>query len=354
MTDALTKLTYQAFQQGKSYFSLTHQTLVNQLLNWINPIATEAKTEPLSPAILLKVQSLLNQIIETDWEDAEQGVYPVSILFDNSWDDFWRYYPMLLLDLSQRRQRINQKRYQDFSSEIDTEGYPSYYIQNFHHQTDGYLSEMSANLYDLQVEILFSGAADLMRRRVLAPLKTGLLKGFNTIPEKQIRLLDVACGTGRTLRNIRAMLPKASLFGVDLSPTYLRKANQILSELPQELPQLIQANAEDLPFPDNFFQGVTSVFLFHELPASVRQRVIDECFRVTKPGGVFIICDSIQLQDHPDLKPMLENFSKTFHEPYYHHYITDDLGERLEKAGFQTINLQTHFASKYWIAHKPY
>ncbi len=353
MTDSLTKLTYQAFQQGKSYFSLTHKTLTSQLLNWISPITTELKTEPLSPEILLKVQSLLNQIIETDWEDAEQGVYPVSLLFDNPWDDFFRYYPMLLLDLPQGRQRINQKLYQDFSPDIDTEGYPSYYVQNFHHQTDGYLSELSANLYDLQVEILFSGAADLMRRRVLAPLKTGLLKAFNDIPEKQIRLLDVACGTGRTLRNIRAMLPKASLFGVDLSPNYLRKANQLLSEIPQELPQLIQANAEDLPFPDNLFHGLTCVFLFHELPASVRQRVIDECFRVTKPGGIFIICDSIQLQDYPDFKPMLENFSKTFHEPYYHHYMTDNLEEKLEKAGFQTLNVQTHFASKYWIAHKP-
>ncbi|VXD16051.1 Methyltransferase type 11 [Planktothrix serta PCC 8927] len=352
MTDPLTKLTYQAFQQGKSYFSLTHRTLTNQLLNWINPISSDRKTESLSPEILLKVQSLLNQIIETDWEDAEKGVYPTSILFDNPWDDFFRYYPMILLDLPKLRQRANQKRYQDFSPNIDTEGYPSYYIQNFHHQTDGYLSEMSANLYDLQVEILFYGGADPMRRRVLAPLKTGL-KVFNDVPEKQIRVLDIACGTGRTLKNIRAMLPKASLFGIDLSPAYLRKANQLLSEIPQELPQLIQANAEDLPFPDHFFHGVTSVFLFHELPAKVRQNVINECFRVTQPGGVFIICDSMQLIDYPELKPMIENFPKVFHEPYYQDYINDNLGERLEKAGFQNITIENHFASKYWLAHKP-
>jgi ubiquinone/menaquinone biosynthesis C-methylase UbiE len=352
MTDPLTKLTYQAFQQGKSYFSLTHRTLTNQLLNWINPISSDRKTESLSPEILLKVQSLLNQIIETDWEDAEKGVYPTSILFDNPWDDFFRYYPMILLDLPKLRQRANQKQNQDFSPNIDTEGYPSYYVQNFHHQTDGYLSEMSANLYDLQVEFLFYGGADPMRRRVLAPLKTGL-KVFNDVPEKQIRVLDVACGTGRTLKNIRAMLPKAALFGVDLSPAYLRKANQLLSEIPQELPQLIQANAEDLPFPDHFFHGVTSVFLFHELPSNIRQNVINECFRVTKPGGVFIICDSMQIIDYPELKPMMENFSKVFHEPYYHHYITDNLGERLEKAGFQNITIENHFASKYWLAHKP-
>ncbi|MBD2485673.1 class I SAM-dependent methyltransferase [Planktothrix sp. FACHB-1365] len=351
MTDPLTKLTYQAFQQGKSYFSVAHSTLTHQLLNWINPISPERKTEPLSPEILLKIRQLLNEILETDWKDAEKGVYPVSILFDNPWEDFFRYYPSILLELPERRERANQKQHQDFSANIDIEGYPSYYVQNFHHQTDGYLSEMSANLYDLQVEILFYGGADAMRRRVLAPLKTGLNR-FNDIPEKQIRVLDVACGTGRTLKNIRAMLPKASLFGVDLSPAYLRKANQLLSEIPQELPQLIQANAEELPFCDDFFHGVTSVFLFHELPANVRQKVINECWRVIKPGGIFIICDSMQISDYPDLTPLMENFPKTLHEPYYNHYIRDDLVERLEKAGFQNITTQNHFASKYWIAHK--
>lgn len=49
-------------------------------------------------------------------------------------------------------------------------------MQNFHHQTNGYLSDLSANLYDLQVEIFFGGLADAMRRYILAPLKRGLAK----------------------------------------------------------------------------------------------------------------------------------------------------------------------------------
>ncbi len=74
---------------------------------------------------------------------------------------------------------------------------------------------------------------------------------------------------------IRATLPNASLFGTDLSPAYLRKANQLLSEIPGELPQLLQANAEELPYRDSYFHGVTCIFLFHELPPVVRQRVIE-------------------------------------------------------------------------------
>ena len=176
---------------------------------------------------------------------------------------------------------------------------------------------------------------------------------FFHLSEQNTRVLDIACGTGRTLRMLRGALPKASLFGVDLSPAYLRKANQLLSEIPGELPQLIQANAEDLPYLDGYFHGVTCVFMLHELPAPVRQKVINECYRVTRPGGTFIICDSIQSIDSPELQPMMQNFSRLFHEPFYNNYIEDDISERLTASGFERVETQIHFASKYWIAHKP-
>lgn len=351
LLDNLTKLTYQTFQQSKNYFGVAHKTLSAQLQNLISP-RVKPKTKPVSTEVLLQFQQKLNQITEADWQDAQQGIYPYSLLFDNSWEDFFRYYPAVWLDLPKIWERVNRNRYQDFSQEIETTGYPNYYVQNFHHQTDGYLSDLSANLYDLQVEILFHGTADVMRRRILAPLKRGL-KAFNSIPPRQIRILDVACGTGRTLKLIRAAIPQASLYGIDLSPPYLRKANQLLSEIPGELPQLLQANAEELPYLDNYFHAITCVFLFHELPGAVRQRVIDQCFRVTKPGGVFIICDSIQVDDSPEMLPMMENFPEIFHEPYYRHYITDDLVARLQEAGFRNIGTEVHLASKYLIAQKP-
>lgn len=350
MSDTLTKLTYQTFQQGKNYFGLAHKILSTRLMNIISP--SQLQTKPIPTEILPKIQQRLNHLLEVDWQDANRGVYPTSLLFDNPWEEFFRYYPVMWLDLPQIWERANQKKYQDFSSDVDIEGYPSYYVQNFHNQTDGYLSELSANLYDLQVEILFGGSADPMRRRILAPFKEGL-KVFSDVPPRQIRILDVACGTGRTLKLIRAALSQASLFGTDLSPTYLRKANELLSQLPGELPQLLQANAEELPYLDNYFHAVTSVFLFHELPAAARQQVIEQCYRVTKPGGIFIICDSIQMSDSPEMQPVMENFHETFHEPYYKHYTTDDLVERLEKAGFENIDTQVHFMSKYLIARKP-
>lgn len=152
---------------------------------------------------------------------------------------------------------------------------------------------------------------------------------------------------------VRQVLPDASLFGIDLSPAYLRKANQLLSETPGTLPQLVQGQAEDMPYRDDFFDALVCVFLFHELPGPVRQQVIDEAYRVTKPGGTFIICDSIQRIDTPELEPIMINFPELFHEPFYRDYTYDNLSDRLTQAGFTEIDTEIHLFSKYWVARKP-
>jgi ubiquinone/menaquinone biosynthesis C-methylase UbiE len=348
--DNLTKTAYQNFQQSRSAFCLVHKTISDRLKAVI--LAEEkAKTKPLAPETLLKLKEKTDRILELDWQDAQEGVYPSSILFESFWLNFLRYYPEVWLDISKIASKIKNKEYQQFDPEIDREGYPAYYLQNFHYQTNGYLSDLSANLYDIQVDILFNASADAMRRRILKPLKRGLEAFADKLPQ-QIKVLDVACGTGRTLKWLRASLPKASLYGIDLSAAYLRKANQLLSENSGELPQLAQANAEALPYLDNYFEAVTSVFLFHELPAEARQNVINEAYRVVKPQGTFVIADSMQTIDSPEFQTMMENFPNIFHEPYYRSYIDDDLTERLSQAGFVDIRVENHFVSKYWIATK--
>jgi ubiquinone/menaquinone biosynthesis C-methylase UbiE len=348
MPDTLTKLAYQTFQQSKTYFGLTHKTISTQLMQAINP--PQKKTQALDVKTLQLLQQRVNALLEVDWQDAEAGVYPKELLFDNPWSDFFRFYPLMCLDLPAIWERANSRNYQTFTDDIDTSGYPKYYLQNFHHQTNGYLSELSANLYDLQVEILFNGTADPMRRRILAPLQDGLAAmGAG----EKAKILDVACGTGRTLSMMRDTLPKASLHGIDLSPTYLRKANETLAAKPGLLPQLMQANGEALPFVESYFDAVVSIFLFHELPGEARQNVINEAYRVVKPGGTLVICDSIQRTDSPEFQVMMENFPTVFHEPYYRHYITDDLNQRLMEAGFKGVSNQIHFMSKYWVARKP-
>lgn len=364
MPDTLTKLAYQTFQDSKNYFGLGHKAIATQLQQLFKPGLQKIELKSLTPGFLEALTRRRQELLEADWEDAEAGIYSKSLLFDNPWTDFFQYYPAIWLDLPQIWQRVENRETQVFDEDIDMSLFPSYYRQNFHHQTNGYLSDLSANLYDTQVELLFGGTADAMRRRIIAPLKRAL----NTVktaqagtkpgqmPIKtadQLKVLDVACGTGRTLKMLRQVFPQVSLFGIDLSPAYLRKANQTLSEEAGTLPQLVQGKAEDMPYRDEYFDSVTCVFLFHELPGPVRQQIINEAFRVTKPGGSFIVCDSIQMIDTPELEPIMLNFPAMFHEPFYRDYTQDDLGQRLEAAGFIDIATQVHFVSKYWVAQKP-
>ena len=48
--------------------------------------------------------------------------------------------------------------------------YPAYYRRTFHWQTDGYFTEHSAEVYELGVELLFRGTADVMRRQIIPPV----------------------------------------------------------------------------------------------------------------------------------------------------------------------------------------
>jgi ubiquinone/menaquinone biosynthesis C-methylase UbiE len=341
--DPLTKVAYQTFQQGKSTFGFVHKFLANAAMKQFAPVGVvdrgatyDQKDVPkVDRTIIDEVRRRLDEITAIDWQDAEMGVYPASILFDQSLDDLVNY-PRVWLDMPKIWDRANKQDFRDFDVNTDTTGFPGYYTQNFHYQTGGYLSEESADLYDLQVELLFNGGADPMRRRVLAPLKAGLA-AFPDVAPKQMQVLDLACGTGRTLKMLRGMLPQASLHGVDLSPAYLRKAHQLLAGETGTLPQLVQGAGENLPYRDGYFHAVTCVFLFHELPGPVRQQVIDEAFRVLQPGGTFVICDSIQLDDSPILSPIMEGFAKTFHEPFYRDYVRDDLAARMVSAGFAVV-----------------
>ena len=351
MADTLTKLAYQALQQGKSLVGVAHKEVSTKLMELVAPQGAP-KTRPIPPQMLQDLQAANAALMDIDWSEAEQGLYPTSLLFDAPWLDWAARYPMVWLDMPSTWNRRSERNVTDLPKEVQSESYPGYYLQNFHHQTDGYLSDHSASLYDLQVEILFNGTAEPMRRRVLKPLVQGL-RAFADRPASSLRVLDVATGTGRTLRQIRAALPQAQLVGLDLSPSYLRQANRWLSQLPSELPQLVQGNAEAMPFADGSMQAVTCVFLLHELPAEARQNVINDCFRVLEPGGTLVLADSVQLADSPQFETAMDNFRRVFHEPYYRDYIGDDIDARLASAGFQGIRAESHLMTRVWSAIKP-
>jgi ubiquinone/menaquinone biosynthesis C-methylase UbiE len=286
------------------------------------------------------------ELLDRDLANVAAGLYPRDLLFGIPVRDYARALPALIADAPSVVRRMRRRDWRDLPAEVDLERYPPYYRRTFHWQSDGYLSPRSARMYDLGVELLFRGTADVMRRQII-PHITRHIAGR---PAASLRLLDVACGTGRPLDQIAVAHPQLRLHGVDLSPFYVARARQRLSAVAELT--LAAENGEELPFVDRHFDVVTSVYLFHELPRNARRRVVAEMFRVLAPGGLVVIEDSAQLADSGDLADTLTNFPAEFHEPFYRDYMQDDLAALLREQGFAVIADETHLVARVIAARK--
>ena len=348
--EQFSKIAYKTLQQGKSIAGLAHKELSTRIMNFVLP-DNKLGNFKIDKKLLVDIQNSMDRLREEDWNDAENNIYPQKLLFDEPWLRYLTQYPKIWLDMPNTWDRRRKQNYKDLPKNIENENYPKYYLRNFHHQTDGYLSDFSASIYDLQVEILFNGSADAMRRRIIKPLKEGL-NNFSNRKKSSLKILDVATGSGRTLKQLRGAFPKEKIIGLDLSGSYLKEASRFISNLDGDLIELIKGNAENLPFEDNSIQGITCVYLFHELPRTVRENVLKEFFRVLEPDGILILADSIQENDSPDFIQIMENFYKSFHEPFYCDYIKEDITSKIKDIGFNNIKSNSFFMTKVWSAIK--
>ncbi|MCK5945393.1 MAG: class I SAM-dependent methyltransferase [Planctomycetes bacterium] len=92
------------------------------------------------------------------------------------------------------------------------------------------------------------------------------------------RLLDVACGPGHVLQAARQRGIEAS--GVDLSREAIAMAEQLMPGVDARV-----GNAEQLPFDDGTFDGVTCLGSLERFLG--RERALREMTRVARPGARF-------------------------------------------------------------------
>ncbi len=291
----------------------------------------------------------LRRLLERDAMMIGQGKAPLAVLAPR--DPFGHGGRLLriLADGLRVARRRRERRSRDFGREAERwlDELPAYYRRNFHYQTDGYLSASSAELYEHQVELLFRGGADAMRRMVIAPLKRHLGDGSG----RGLRLLELGSGTGIATRFVAQAFPDARITALDLSAPYTRHARRALRDFERVDP--IQGDAARLDFADGRFDGVYSVFLFHELPLPVRELVLSESSRVLRPGGFLGLVDSLQKGDDPELDWALDSFPREFHEPYYAHYAANPMERLVEAAGFESVESGPGYLAKWLSARKP-
>ncbi|HET6583551.1 MAG TPA: class I SAM-dependent methyltransferase [Nannocystaceae bacterium] len=299
--------------------------------------------EGFSRAELGELQQRWAALLERDLANVDAGIYPRALLFQLPLGTYARRLPALARDLPRVLRRLERGDWRELPRDVDLSEYPPYYRRTFHWQSDGYLSRRSAELYDVGVEFLFGGTADVMRRQALVPL----VQRFRGVAAP--RILDLGCGTGRTLAQLRRALPDARCIGMDLSPYYLSVARDVLAGPPDV--ELVPGNAESIPLADASVDAVVSVFMFHELPRNARRAVWREVARVLRPGGTFVVVDSVQREDARRIAYFVERFADEMHEPFYRDYLGDDLAAGLRDHGFVVDAVEPAYLAKIVTAH---
>jgi hypothetical protein len=128
-----------------------------------------------------------------DLANVEAGLYPLPADRDGSLLTLLQRSRLFFEDLPAVHRRRTENGHSEVLTEETCAKRPRYYLQNFHFQTGGWLTDDSARRYDTQVEVLFNGTANAIRRQAIPPLH----EVFRGRDQRTLALVDIGCGTGR-------------------------------------------------------------------------------------------------------------------------------------------------------------
>ncbi|MGB0657573.1 MAG: methyltransferase domain-containing protein [Gammaproteobacteria bacterium] len=178
---------------------------------------------------------------------------------------------------------------------------------DIHQQPGGYHSEsiekdISAGaVYDISLPIYSRNAMgeenDLLAQAIIRYIEEHL-KTFQ--PQD---IMDMGCGIGNSTLPFTKKYPNSKVIGVDVALPCLRYAHARANALGVEA-HFSQQNVEKTSYDPDSFDLVTSTLLLHETSHDAVPKIIQECFRLLKPGGWMI---------HLDVYP----FHKTEEDPLY-------------------------------------
>lgn len=98
------------------------------------------------------------------------------------------------------------------------------------------------------------------------------------------RVLDAGCGTGRMIAHLHSLGSGLSVTGLDLSPQMLEQARAAHPEA-----RLVEGELAAMPFAEGEFDGVLAWYSIIHTPPHELHRVLGECRRVLRPGGVALL-----------------------------------------------------------------
>jgi len=135
-------------------------------------------------------------------------------------------------------------------------------------------SEVSKK-YDLMNDIMSFGTHRLWKKRLIE------IMNINS----KDKIIDVGSGTGDLTKIILKENKNALIYSVDLNLEMLNEAKKRFNEQQKKNIKFINANAENLPFENNFFDKYVISFCLRNI--TYIEKALYESFRILKPGGIF-------------------------------------------------------------------
>ncbi|AHE54447.1 class I SAM-dependent methyltransferase [Sphingomonas sanxanigenens] len=156
-----------------------------------------------------------------------------------------------------------------------------------------------------------------------------------TYPDvRPLRMLDIGTTSGKNLLPYVEAFEGVEAHGIDVGAPLLRYGHAVAEH--HGLPvHFSQQNAEQTNFPDGHFDLIVSSFFFHEIPVWATKKVLAECQRLLKPGGLMV---HQELPAH-HLVDAWENYfwnwdTRNNNEPAYTAFRNQDPIELMANAGF--------------------
>lgn len=149
--------------------------------------------------------------------------------------------------------------------------------------------------------------------------------------EPGVRAIDIATGTGAQARSFAKT--GASVVGIDLSARMLDIARH---KAGTSAIRFVEADATMLPEPPASFDVACISFALHEMPETVRARVISEIARVTRPGGTIVIVDFMRPRNRV-WRLVVEHLIALVERDSYREFLRSDLRGLLARSGISMV-----------------
>lgn len=342
LSNAARRTVYSAGQAARIAWYTGHYIAGRRRMGALTEPGEAPYADEFAPLDRTRLRDSFRELFRQDWRNIRTGEYkmPLELRRPLSPAQLLRQSADYFRDTDKVARRKSARAHSEVLRPELAERYPRYFLQNFHYQSDGWFSEASAERYEMQVETLFTGSAAAMRRQALPALR----RAIGDRDTAGLSMIDLGCGAGRFIEEVKDNWPLLNVTALDLSPAYLGRARTTLGGCRGV--DFVEANAEDTGLAGKRFDLATSVYLFHELPPKARKNVVRETARLLKPGGVYIHVDTIQYGDEPGLDILLENFPRGFHEPYYDSYCRLALAPLLHESQLSPVEEYTAFLTK--------